>query len=195
MSDTALELFQSYLTNRQQCVTAGTKTSYLSALKFGVPRGFVLGPILFSLNINDLPLYIETLCELFADDTSLHSHHTNIDALTDSLQHSIESLMDWTEMNHMAPHPDKTKFMLITTRQKRQNLVTNLPPLTIKTDVIEEVQDHKVLGITIDNNLSWTPHVNALCKKISTKVSQLSRLKHFVNFERENFSLRHIFNP
>ena len=101
--------------------------------------------------------------------------------------------MDWTEMNHMALHPDKTKFMLITTRQKRQNLVTNLPLLTIKSDVIEEVQDHKVLGITIDNNLSWTPHVNALCKKISTKVFQLSRLKHFVNFPtRKLFFTSHI---
>ena len=83
MSDTALELFQSFLANRQQCVTVGAKTSPLSTLKFGVPQGSVLGPILFSLYINDLPLYIETLCELFADDTSLHSHHTNLDALTD----------------------------------------------------------------------------------------------------------------
>ena len=112
MSDTSLELFQSCLTNRQQCVTVGTKTSSVSTLKFGVPQGTVLGPILFSLYINDLPLYIETLCELFADDTSLHSHHTNLDALTDSLQYSIDSLIDWTEMNHMALHPDKTKLWL-----------------------------------------------------------------------------------
>ena len=188
-----MELFQSYLTNRQQCVTVGTKTSPLSTLKFGVPQGSVLGPILFSLYINDLPLYIETLCELFADDTSLHNHHTNLDALTNSLQHSIDNLIDWTEMNRMALHPDKTKFMHITTRQKRQNLVTNLPPLTIKSDVIEEVQDHKVLGITIGNKLSWTPHVNALCKKISTKVFQLSGLKHFVNFRtRKLFFTSHI---
>ena len=47
MSDTALKLFQSYLTNKQQCVTVGTKTSPLSTLKFGVPQGSVLGPILF----------------------------------------------------------------------------------------------------------------------------------------------------
>ena len=106
MPDTVLELFQSYLTKRQQCVTVGTKTSALLTLKFGVPRGSVLGPILFLLYINDLPLYIKALCELFAYDTSLHNRHTN--SLTDSLQHSIDSLMDWTEMNHMALHPHKT---------------------------------------------------------------------------------------
>ena len=50
-----------------------------------------------------------------------------------------------------------------------------------------------MLGIIIDNNLSWTPHVNALCKKVSTKVFQLSRLKHFVNFRtRKLFFTSHI---
>ena len=138
-------------------------------------------------------LYMEALCELFADDTSLHNHHKNLDTLMNSLQHSVDNLISWTEMNHMALHPDKTKFMLVTTRQKRQNLLPNLPPLTIKSDIIQEVQNHKVLGITIDNNLSWTPHMNALCKKISTKVFQLSRLKHFVNFQvRKLFFTSHI---
>ena len=84
MSDTVLELFQSYLTNRKQCVPVGTKTS-LSTLKFGVPRVSVLGLILFSLYINDLPLYIKALYELFADDKSLHNHHTNLDTLMDIL--------------------------------------------------------------------------------------------------------------
>ena len=88
MSDNALELFQSYLTSRQQCVMTGTKTS-LSTLKFGVPQGIVLGSILFSLYSNDLPLYMEALCGLFADDTSLHNHRTNLDTLMNSL-HSYE---------------------------------------------------------------------------------------------------------
>ena len=80
MLDNDLELFQSYLTNRQQRATVGTKTSSLLALKFGVPQGY-LGPI-FPFIFNDLPLYIKALCELFADDTSLHNHHKkNLDTL------------------------------------------------------------------------------------------------------------------
>ena len=95
-------------------------------------------------------------------------------------------------MNRMALHPDKTKFMLITTRQQDQNIVPYLPSLTIKSD-IEEVQNFKVLGMIIDNNLSRTSHVNALCKKISTKVFQLSRLQHFINFRvRKLFFMAHI---
>ena len=123
-----MELFRSYLNNRQQCVNVGTRKSSLSTVMYGIPQGSVLGPILFSLYINDLPLYITALCELFADDTSLHNHHADLTILHASLQNCIDKLIDWTEMNHMVLHPDKTKFMLITTRQKRQNIVSYLPP-------------------------------------------------------------------
>ena len=171
MSDCAMELFRSYLNNRQQqCVNVGTRKCSLSTLMNGVPQGSVLGPILFSLYINDLPLYITALCELFADDTSLHNHHTDLNILHTSLQNCIDKLIDWTDMNHMVLHPGKTKFILITTRQKRQNIVSYLPRLTAKDNITEEVQNHRVLGVTIDNNLAWTPHVNTLCRNISTKV-------------------------
>ena len=156
--------FRSYLNNRQQCVNVGTRKSSLSTLMYGIPQGSVLGPIFFSMYINDLPLYISALCELFADDTFLQNHHAALNSYFLSLvANCIDQLIDSTEMNHMALHLDKTKFMLITTKQK--------PPLTAKGNVIEEVQNHRVLGKNFDNNLAWTPHVNTLCKKISTKYS------------------------
>ena len=73
-------------------------------------------------------------------------------------------------MNHMVLHPDKIKFMLITTRQKRQNIVSYLPPLTAKDNIIEEVQNHRVLGVTIDNNLAWKPHVNTVQENIHKSI-------------------------
>ena len=54
-----------------------------------------------------------------------------LDTLMNSLQQSVDNLITWTEMNHTAVHPDKTKFMLVTTRQERQNLVPNLPLLPL----------------------------------------------------------------
>ena len=122
-----------------------------------IPQGSILGSILLSLHINELPLYIKAICELFADDTSLHNHHTVLITLHTSLQNCIDNLVDWTHMNHMALHPDKTKFMLITTRQKRQNAISYFHPLTVKGNVIEEVLYHRMFGVIFDNNLSWTP--------------------------------------
>ena len=102
----------SNLSNRQQCVSVDARTSSLSTLMYGIPQGSVLGPILFSHYINDLPLYIKALWELFADDTSLHDYNTDLNTLRASLQNSLDNLIDWTEMNHMALQPEKTKFIL-----------------------------------------------------------------------------------
>ena len=131
---------------------------------------------------------IKALCELFADDTSLHDHHTDLNTIRASLQNSLDNLIDWTEMNHMALHQNKTKFMLTTTRQKRQNIVSYFHPLTVQSITIEEVQKHRVLGVIIDNSLSWTPHVNSLCKKKSIKTFQLCKIKKkMLTFMHEKF--------
>ena len=118
-----------------------------------MPQGSILGPLLFSIYINDLPLFINALCELFADDTTLHKSHSDLKYISLVLQDSINSLIEWTESNHMALNPQKTKYMLVTTRQKRQNLSNNLPLLYINNQIIEEVESHKVLGLVIVNNL------------------------------------------
>ena len=81
-----MELFRSYLNNRQQCIYVGTRKSSLSTLMYGILQGFVLGPILFSLYIYDLLLYTTALCELFADETSMHNYHADLTILHASLQ-------------------------------------------------------------------------------------------------------------
>ena len=90
-------------------------------------------------------------------------------------------MLKWAELNHMSLHPDKTKFMLITTRQKRQKLPSKCPPISIGNQTVNEVDNHKVLGVTTDCSLSWSSHVTALCKSISKKIYQLSKIKHFLN--------------
>ena len=62
--------------------------------------------------------------------------------------------------------------MTTTTRQERQS---------ISSQKIDDVVSHKVLGVTIDNNLSWKNRVNELTKRVSQKLYQLSKIKHFVN--------------
>ena len=191
-SDT-LALLQSYLTDRQQCVTISTFISDLTTIEYGVPQGSILGPLLFLLYINDLPLCIKSMCDLFADDTTIHTTHKDIDTLANTLQESINDLTKWTELNHMSLHPQKTKCMLVTTRQKRQNLTHVLPPIYFKNEIIEQVSHHKVLGITIDCNLNWHQHISTLCKRTSQKVFQLSKIKHFLDQpSRKLFFLAHI---
>ena len=180
LSNDTLHLISSFLSNREQLVCINTIKSDFLPVKYGIPQGSVLGPLLFSLYINDLPLFIKALCELFADDTTIHSSHSNLNNLLLSLQESINNLLQWTELNHMLLNSYKTKYMTITTRQKRQNISSRMP-LYIGNEKIVEVATHKVLGVTIDINLSWTNHVNELTKRVSQKLYQLAKIKHFLN--------------
>ena len=176
LSSDTLHLISSVLSNREQLVCINTVKSDFLPVKYGIPQG----PLLFSLYINDLPLCIKALCELFADDTTIHSSHSNRNNLLLSLQESINKLLQWTELNHMSLNSYKTKYVTITTRQKRQNIFSRML-LYIGNEKIVEVATHKVLGVTIDNNLSWTNHVNELTKRVSQKLYQLAKIKHFLN--------------
>ena len=181
LSSGTLELISSFLSNRLQKVSSNTYISDFLPNNYGVPQGSVLGPLLFSLYINDLPLFIETQCEMFADDTTLDTSSSDVQQVYDTIQKSINQLVKWTHINHMALHPQKTKFMLVCTRQKRQNLVQTLPVLYITNVKVDKVTTHKLLGVTIDNNLSWSKHLEIMSKNIASKLYQLRKIKNLLN--------------
>ena len=78
LSPETLTVLASLLTDRKQTVHVNVSASDVRSLKYGVPQGSVLGPLLFSIYINDLPLFIKACCGLFADDTTIHSTNSNL---------------------------------------------------------------------------------------------------------------------
>ena len=69
ISHTELEFFRSYLCNRLQCCSVNGHTSSFKTINCGVPQGSILGPLLFIIYVNDLPLCIENgHVTMYADD-------------------------------------------------------------------------------------------------------------------------------
>ena len=90
-------------------------------------------------------------------------------------------------------NPTKTDYMILTTRQKRQ--ILNSPPahILIGKQQLHEVSEHKLLGVTIDNNLAWGPQIRDLCKSTAERVYQSAKIKIFLTFHaRETFFQAHI---
>ena len=181
----ALSFFQSYLSDRHQFVSVNGATSNLENVTRGVPQGSVLGPLLFGLFINDLPLHIKdqtVSCDLFADDTTIHTHgsDTNIPSIQSRLQSGLDKVSSWCDKNSMVVNPTKTKCMVIATRQRRQT-----KPLTLNLDLggqpIRQVREHNLLGVTVDEDMRWESHTTSTCKVISSNVHLLSKLKDFVD--------------
>ena len=98
------------LTNRSRYFFLNNESSSKGLVTCGVPQGSVLGPLLFCIFINDLPLHIsndKVSNDLFADDSSLHTRGKNIQSVETSLQGSLNEVADWCGSNSMIIHPAK----------------------------------------------------------------------------------------
>ena len=189
----SLPIFKSYLHNRTQCVLLHGSSK--ESVKYGVPQGSVLGPILFSLFINDLPLHVKDISvdsDTLADDTTLHTSGKDIMQIRSDMQDGLDQVSNWCDNNHMVINLIKTKSMTIATRQKHQ--LSPLPlDLVLNGAKIDQVSEHRLLGITIDNKLRWDSHINNVCKTVSRLVFLLSKLKYIVDIDtRKLFFNAHI---
>ena len=175
------EFIESYLTNRSQFVILNGNKSNRKEIQSGVPQGSVLGPLFFLVYINDLPLHLNKQTEntLFADDSSLYTSNKHIASINNTLQDSLNKTSEWCNRNSMVIHPDKTKSMIIAPRQKQQLHKPTLN-LTIGSSNIEQVKEHKLLGVFIDTHLTWNKHIETMIKKLSRNIFLLYKLRQFV---------------
>ena len=153
MSDSCVQILSSFFTARGQCVSFNKSISPLTNIKRGVPQGCVLGPLLFSIYINDLPLSVlHGTCDMFADDTCIHVSDACYANVLSTLRLSADEVFNWATNNFMTIHPQNTKYMIITTWQKHQRIPPSNVSITINKQPIERVSHIKCEGLIVDNN-------------------------------------------
>ena len=127
-------------------------------VKYGMPHGSILGPLLFLLFINDLPLHTNAMIDLYADDATLYEISKSKEEIERKFHKAILEIASWCKKNGFVINIDKTKAMLITTRQRRRRIDDNIQ-IFLNSFQLSNVQKEKVLGVEIDNNLLWGEHV------------------------------------
>ena len=106
-----------------------------------------------------------TSVDLFADDTTLYDINKNKSNLERNLNASLKILEKWCSHNGMQLNTDKTKVMLITTRQKCAMLDTSSSlSLKYKDIQLQVSSGEKLLGNNLDINLKWDSHVRIVTK-------------------------------
>ena len=177
-----LKWLKNYLSNRKQYVLK--KSSGLENFLCGVPQGSILGPLLFLIYINDMYKASDQIKTItFADDTNLFISHTKIRELFASANLQLEHYNTWFKANKLSINIDKTNYILFHKKTQRDNLPLKLPKLNINNTEVKKVDKTKFLGITIDENLSWKPHIHHLESRLSRVIGLIYRSRTLLNLK------------
>ena len=149
LSNLTLKWFRSYLESRHQSIITGDQVSTPRVLRYGVPQGSTLGPLLFTLYIAPLQDVIarHNLNSLFyADDTQLYiaTDPASQASSLSALQTCIEAVMRWNTQNTLRSNVEKTEVILFTSRFTKTH---NIDKLFFDSTVIELTEKVRVLGV------------------------------------------------
>ena len=163
----ALDWFKSYLTGRCQRIKLGDCLSSKADLKFGVPQGSLLGPLLFTLYPTPLSSMIFEHAiphHLYADDSQQYVSFASGDSAAElnGLQSCLASVQSWISTNKLKLNPDKSEFLFIGNERKQSKYLSMLPIelLGVKTNPAKSTRNH---GVIFDKNFTFRSHISAVC--------------------------------
>ena len=165
-----MKWINAFLCYRQQRVVVNGVKSDWHPLYLVSQRGTVLGPLLFSLHINDITADIESEIRLFADDCVCYREIKDKED-TLKLQRDIDRLGNWARKWGMRFQPVKCNMMQLT----RKTLNKIQASYTLEGTVLENVDNIKYLGVTITNDLRWNTHISNICTKANRTLGFLRR--------------------
>ncbi len=153
---------KSSLTVRRQCTRVGNRTPSFIDCSVGVPQGSLLGPLLFSLYVNDLPLVCpEVETQMYADDTVILAHGRDGCEVEAKFEVAMAKISTWLSESCLTLNISKTACMYFYIRKNGSQ-----PDITVKGEKIQTVSHFKYLGITVDSQLSFKKHIKQVCKTV-----------------------------
>ncbi|GFO47561.1 reverse transcriptase [Plakobranchus ocellatus] len=183
ISGTALLWLRSYLEYRTQSVQINNDRSDITVLKYGVPQGSVLGPILFTLYTQPIVKILTSHnfnYHFYTDDLQIYIDGTieDLPNFISNTQNCIEDIKTWMTNNKLKLNEEKTEIILLghpRFANDFQNVTINLSghAITCKQTV-------KNLEVNIDQSLSMMAFVGSLCKSLNFQLRRIGLVRHYL---------------
>ena len=155
-------------------ITVSGSDSSKKIMRYGVPQGSILGPLLFIVYINDIPeIFKLAKFILYADDANILLTGKSMAEIDEQLTELSVALVKWVNCNGLALNLSKTNYMIFA-RQKVQNTIN----LYIAGTLIQRKSEAKFLGVIVDEKLSWSQHVKCIKAKMSRYVGIMYKIRH-----------------
>ena len=175
ISDISLNWYKDFLSQRQQRVVInGVASDWLSVTR-GVPQGSLLGPLLFSIYVNDMPSVVRSaVLNMYADDTTVYTTGKCPTHVAQCLTNELEHLSTWCQANHLRINPAKTAAMFLCRRGLQR---CGSAKIYLEGHPLENKSVTDYLGVTIDSQLTFRQHVARVTSKAYGALKTLCHVK------------------
>ena len=140
----------------------------------------VLGPFLFNIFANDLFIFVSnSKLSNYANDNTSYASGYKLEEVKEVLLNDLNEVTEWFYENYMVLNAMKCHFMCLEKNTENEAFI-------FKDTIMNNSKEQKILGVTINNKLTFISNIRELCKKASQKISTLSKLLHqFSDSERK----------
>ena len=163
--------------------------------KKGVPQGSILGPLVFNIFVNDMFPFVD-ICSLYnyADDNSISTASPRVHDVVSNLETDCKNIMEWFSVNGLQANPSNFQFMLLSSSNIHKcNISLCVDDMNVKPE-----PHVKILGVFLDDKLSFNQHVSIRCTKSARQLKTLAWISRYLNissrsllynsFVRSNFN-------
>ncbi len=170
---------RNYLGFRKQATKCNGVISSLLSVNIGVPQGSILGPLLFIIYLNDMPLSIRNcIISCYADGTAIYLSGPTVNDIRTSLMEDMQCIAYWLKANKLSLNVAKTQSLCFASQYYRHDTALNI---LIDKQQILQVNSYKYLGIVLDSKLSFNEHIERLTKKSKQRIGSICRVRNYIS--------------